>query len=113
MNPVVLKAENFCSGYGGRDLNLEGDMVRGRSGKRRQYSIGEEFIPAQIDEDSIKPLKGRVAPFIRPGVFPIQEREFDKTHVIDALIERFSLRKTKVIIILLMGIIDHVKITRD
>lgn len=69
------------------------------------------FVPVQVNENSVQALKsGRAAP-VRPGEFPIQERELQEAQIMDIVVKGSSLLGSEISIVLLAGMSDHVKVT--
>jgi len=83
-------------------------MVRSSSSKGRKERAGKDLILGKIDENSVKTLESRGAAFVGPSVSSVQEGQFDKAHVVDAIVKSFSFNLTEVRVVFLMSIPDHI-----
>jgi hypothetical protein len=113
VNPEVLEAKHTRPGNASGDVNPEGHVVGGRSGERGEDSVGEDFIPAQVDEEPVKALEGGMGPPIRPSKASIDERELDEAHGVDAIVKGFSFSQPESVIVFFVGISYHIKIAPD
>lgn len=88
-------------------------MVRGRSSKRGENSIGKDFIPIHINKHTVESFQGRNDPPIRPCEASVDQGELNKAQIVNEFVEGFRLSKMKIIIVLFVGVTNHIKITTE
>jgi len=80
--------------------------------ERRKGSVRKDSVPGKIDEGTVKSFKGGGVTVVCPSVSPVQEWQFDQTHGVEAIIEGFSFGVMKILVVLFMGVANHIEIAK-
>jgi hypothetical protein len=88
-------------------------MVRSASSEGGENGGGQNGVPGEVNEGTIKSFQSWSASSVRPSVHPIEQRELNEAKIVDAIIEGFSFRPSKVTVVFLMSISDHVEVSID
>jgi hypothetical protein len=72
MNPIIFKTKELRLRDGGGNFYLERNVIRGSPGEGGEDGARKFFIPSQINENSVKPFKGRGATLVQLSIASIK-----------------------------------------
>jgi hypothetical protein len=109
-DPRVFKTIGGRFGNSRGNLNFERDVVRAGAGEGGEDRVREDRVPSNVNESMVNVFKGGRGPQVRPSELTIQQRELNAAHIVDGVIEVFSLNSSEITVVLLSCIVDHVEI---
>lgn len=91
LEPSVLEAEEVRLGDGGADHEQDWGVVRGRFGEGGERGVGEAQAHG-VKEHAVKARKGGGGTVVGPGEKAIQERDVNKTEIVNRIVKGLGKR---------------------
>ena len=88
-------------------------MIRCIASKGSEGGRGEGSIPSVVNEKPVKANEGGGVTAVRPSVLPVTQGQFNKTQLIDRIVEQRSFGGVKAVIISIIRIAAEIKIAAD
>lgn len=111
--PIVLETEEFGFRDVGCNVDYKRHMIGRTASQGRESGIWQGTVPIQVDERSVKTFQSRGGSFVGPCELPVNQRQFDQTHAIDAVVEGLGLRGVEISVIFLMRKSNHIKVSKE